>query len=112
LAIAAQQPAAAATVTWQGPNLGAWTENSNWNTGTAPTADDDVILATTGVTIDINGASLEAKSLTITAGGLRITAYVPHQRRAIKAPSEFKLRALLNSFQLKNLMHSTAAFNL
>jgi hypothetical protein len=77
LAIVAQQPAAAATVTWQGANLGAWTENTNWNTGTAPTADDDVILAT-GVTIDINGASLEAKSLTITAGGLRITAYVHH----------------------------------
>jgi hypothetical protein len=94
LALAAGvRPAAGATVVWTGPNLGAWTENDYWNTGVAPTADDDVILNTAGITVDVNTA-IQVKSVTLLAGSVRILTYVSlcSAAAALRASSRIKIQ--------------------
>lgn len=75
-------PAEAATTTWIGANNGSWNTASNWDTGIVPTANDDVVIASTTfgfVRAPFNGAGptvgINFKSLTLSTTSLILYGY-------------------------------------
>jgi hypothetical protein len=85
LSLLAPSVARAATVSWVNAAGGAWSQGSNWNTGTPPGQTDDVVITLTGtytVTLDVDakvasltlGATSRTQTLSLPSNVLTLTA--------------------------------------
>ncbi len=62
-----------ASISWKTGTSGSWTTGPNWNTGSAPSAGDDVLIAASGSYSISAGSAISIRSITISGAGATLS---------------------------------------